>query len=81
MSKKLTYALTTVDGTLNPNVLHDALIADTDYPNWIGTWDDTINAYKNSLLYVEHDGTNVYLTVPDETDESQLTTKVDAQRT
>jgi len=80
MSKKLTYALTTGGGTLAPNGLHDALLADTDYTSWKGTWNATEGWYEDPLLGVEHDGTNVYLTVPDATDEAQLLTKVDAQR-
>lgn len=79
MSKKLTYALTTGGGTLDPNTLHDALLADAEYPTWKGTL-NADGVYDDSLLYVEHDGTNVYLTVPDATVDATLLTKVDAQR-
>ena len=80
MSKKLTYAKTTGGGTVNANTLHDALLADVAYPTWKGTWDAIEEAYNDTLLHVEHDATNIYLTVPDATDEAQLLTKVDAQR-
>lgn len=79
MSKKLTYALTDGGGTLDPNTLHNALLADSDYVTWKGT----LNAdgiYDDPLLYVEHDATNVYLTVPDATNETTLLADVDAQR-
>lgn len=80
MSKKLIYALTLSGvGTVNPNVLHDALLADATYLTWKGTV-DADGVYEDSLLYVEHDDTNIYLTVPDATNESTLETKVDAQR-
>ncbi len=80
MSKKMTYALTTGGGTLSPNSLHDALLADGDYSTWKGTWNATDGWYEDTLLAVEFDATNVYLYVPDATTESTLLTKVDAQR-
>ncbi len=80
MAKKLTYALTTGDGTLDANVLHDAIYADATYVTWKGTWDATEGVWNDSLLHVEFDATNIYLTVPDATDEAALLIDVDAQR-
>lgn len=82
MSKRLTYTLTVSGlGTLDPNVLHDALLADVDYVSWKGTWvTDDGGYYKDPLLMVEHDDANVYLTVPDATNETTLLSDVDAQR-
>lgn len=81
MSKQLTYALTTANGTLTPNSLHDVLLADPDYSSWKGTWvTDEGGYYKDPLLMVEHDNINIYLTVPDATNETTLLADIDAQR-
>lgn len=80
MSKKLTYAITTGGGTVNANALHDALLANPTYSSWKGTWNATEGWYEDPLLQVEYDATNIYLTVPDATNEATLTTNVDAER-
>ena len=82
MAKTLAYAVVDVPagGTLNVNVLHDALLADPTYVAWKGTWDATNGWWYDPLLGVKHNPTTIWLTVPDATDESALLTVVNAQR-
>ena len=80
MSKTIDYDVTDGGGTLDANVLHDALLADATYVSWKGTWDATEEFWYDPLLIVEHNGTTISLTVPDATNETTLLTKVDAQR-
>jgi len=82
MPKTLAYAKVDVPagGTLNANVLHDAILADPTYVAWKGTWDATNGWWTDPLLAVQYDDTTIWLTVPDATDETALLTKVNAQR-
>jgi len=82
MAKILAYAVTDVPagGTLNVNVLHDALLADPTYVAWKGTWNATKGYWENPPLAVQSDDTTIWLTVPDATDETALLTVVNAQR-